>query len=267
MVTGLCLSWQIKTVMFDKTGTITHGVPRVMRVLLLVDPATLPLRKLLAVVGTAEACSEHPLGVAVTKYCKEVWRPGCCSSHAPPPPPLPTALSSSQAFPPSCLRGGLGCGVWDTPVSGLCPASLSPPLSLFSGPLPGSLPSQELKTEALGYCMDFQAVPGCGIGCKVSNVEGILAHGEHLNERAPHLNGVGGVPAETGIPGLCLCCSACQAGSGGSVPNHREHHARHATCFPFCTCTPPSPGKLQLLLCSVLHLNLDANQWQTEVVR
>ncbi|XP_071076292.1 copper-transporting ATPase 2-like [Desmodus rotundus] len=146
------MAHKIKTVMFDKTGTITHGVPRVMRVLLLVDPATLPLRKLLAVVGTAEACSEHPLGVAVTKYCKE-----------------------------------------------------------------------ELKTEALGYCMDFQAVPGCGIGCKVSNVEGILAHGEHLNERAPHLNGVGGVPAET--------------------------------------------GKLQLLFCSVLHLNLDANQWQTEVVR
>ncbi|XP_053521545.1 copper-transporting ATPase 2 isoform X2 [Artibeus jamaicensis] len=117
---------KIKTVMFDKTGTITHGAPRVMRVLLLVDPATLPLRKLLAVVGTAEACSEHPLGVAVTKYCKE-----------------------------------------------------------------------ELKTEALGYCTDFQAVPGCGIGCKVSNVEGILAHSKHLNERAPHPNGVGSVPAET----------------------------------------------------------------------
>lgn len=68
---------QIKTVMFDKTGTITHGVPRVMRFLLLVDTATLSLRKVLAVVGTAEASSEHPLGVAVTKYCKEVcgsWR-------------------------------------------------------------------------------------------------------------------------------------------------------------------------------------------------
>lgn len=66
--------------MFDKTGTITHGVPKVMRVLLLVDVATLPLRKVLAVVGTAEASSEHPLGVAVTKYCKEVGRPGHCSS-------------------------------------------------------------------------------------------------------------------------------------------------------------------------------------------
>ncbi|XP_047409631.1 copper-transporting ATPase 2 isoform X5 [Sciurus carolinensis] len=102
------MAHKVKTVMFDKTGTITYGVPRVMRVLLLADVATLPLRKVLAVVGTAEASSEHPLGVAVTKYCKE-----------------------------------------------------------------------ELGTETLGYCTDFQAVPGCGIGCKVSNVEGILAHSEH----------------------------------------------------------------------------------------
>nr|XP_054520942.1 copper-transporting ATPase 2 isoform X12 [Pan troglodytes] len=117
---------KIKTVMFDKTGTITHGVPRVMRVLLLGDVATLPLRKVLAVVGTAEASSEHPLGVAVTKYCKE-----------------------------------------------------------------------ELGTETLGYCTDFQAVPGCGIGCKVSNVEGILAHSERpLRALASHLNEAGSLPAE-----------------------------------------------------------------------
>ncbi|XP_019524434.1 PREDICTED: copper-transporting ATPase 2 isoform X1 [Hipposideros armiger] len=122
------MAHKINTVMFDKTGTITHGVPKVMRVLLLVDTATLPLRKVLAVVGTAEASSEHPLGVAVTKYCKE-----------------------------------------------------------------------ELGTEALGYCTDFQAVPGCGIGCKVSSVEGILAHREHLSEQAAPLNGVGSVPVETDV--------------------------------------------------------------------
>uniref|UniRef100_A0A8D1CMA1 Copper-transporting ATPase 2 n=1 Tax=Sus scrofa TaxID=9823 RepID=A0A8D1CMA1_PIG len=117
----------IKTVMFDKTGTITHGVPKVMRVLLLVDVATLPLRKVLAVVGTAEASSEHPLGVAVTRYCKE-----------------------------------------------------------------------ELGTETLGYCTDFQAVPGCGIGCKVSNVEGVLAQGERQQGRpTAHRNGVSSMPSET----------------------------------------------------------------------
>uniref|UniRef100_A0A8C0E4J1 Copper-transporting ATPase 2 n=1 Tax=Balaenoptera musculus TaxID=9771 RepID=A0A8C0E4J1_BALMU len=121
------MAHKIKTVMFDKTGTITHGVPRVMRVLLLVDVATLPLRKVLAVVGTAEASSEHPLGAAVTRHCKE-----------------------------------------------------------------------ELGTETLGYCTDFQAVPGCGIGCKVSNVEGILAQDERpRGQPTAHLNGVSSVPVET----------------------------------------------------------------------
>ncbi|XP_008564060.1 PREDICTED: copper-transporting ATPase 2 isoform X6 [Galeopterus variegatus] len=123
------MAHKIKTVMFDKTGTITHGAPRVMRFLLLVDVAALPLRKVLAVVGTAEASSEHPLGVAVTRYCKE-----------------------------------------------------------------------ELGTETLGYCTDFQAVPGCGIGCKVSSVDGLLAHSEHrLGEWATHVNGVGSPPAEKDI--------------------------------------------------------------------
>lgn len=68
-----CISLlQIHVVMFDKTGTITNGVPRVTRVLVLWEMARMPLRKILAVVGTAEASSEHPLGMAVAKHCKEV---------------------------------------------------------------------------------------------------------------------------------------------------------------------------------------------------
>uniref|UniRef100_A0A671TBM5 Copper-transporting ATPase 2 n=1 Tax=Sinocyclocheilus anshuiensis TaxID=1608454 RepID=A0A671TBM5_9TELE len=94
------MAHKVGAVMFDKTGTITNGVPQVTRVLVLWDRARLPLRKVLAVVGTAEASSEHPLGMAVAKHCKE-----------------------------------------------------------------------ELGTETLGYCHDFQAVPGCGISCKVSNIE------------------------------------------------------------------------------------------------
>ncbi|KAM9334150.1 copper-transporting ATPase 2 [Symphorus nematophorus] len=97
------MAHKVRVVMFDKTGTITNGVPRVTRVLVLWEVARMPLRKILAVVGTAEASSEHPLGMAVAKHCKEE----------------------------------LGCGV-------------------------------------LGYCRDFQAVPGCGISCRVSNVEHLL---------------------------------------------------------------------------------------------
>ncbi|KAM8871457.1 LOW QUALITY PROTEIN: copper-transporting ATPase 2-like [Synchiropus picturatus] len=97
------MAHKINVVMFDKTGTITNGVPRVTRVLVLWELARMPLRKILAVVGTAEASSEHPLGMAVTKHCKE-----------------------------------------------------------------------ELGTDLLGYCQDFQAVPGCGISCRVSNVEHLL---------------------------------------------------------------------------------------------
>uniref|UniRef100_A0A670I0P6 Copper-transporting ATPase 2 n=1 Tax=Podarcis muralis TaxID=64176 RepID=A0A670I0P6_PODMU len=111
----------VQTVMFDKTGTITYGVPRVMRVLLLGDAgATLSLKKVLAVVGTAEASSEHPLGMAVTKYCKE-----------------------------------------------------------------------ELGREILGYCKDFQAVPGCGISCNVGSIEVVLGETEQLlSHPNPHLGDI-----------------------------------------------------------------------------
>uniref|UniRef100_A0A8C9VWX7 P-type Cu(+) transporter n=1 Tax=Scleropages formosus TaxID=113540 RepID=A0A8C9VWX7_SCLFO len=90
----------IQTVVFDKTGTITYGTPRVVQVKLLVEGNHMPRSRLLAIVGTAENNSEHPLGAAVTKYCK-----------------------------------------------------------------------QELGTESLGTCTDFQTVPGCGIRCQVSNTE------------------------------------------------------------------------------------------------
>lgn len=63
--------------MFDKTGTITNGVPQVTRVLVLWDKARMSLRKVLAVVGTAEASSEHPLGMAVAKHCKQVGKGVC----------------------------------------------------------------------------------------------------------------------------------------------------------------------------------------------
>ncbi|XP_075395622.1 copper-transporting ATPase 1 isoform X2 [Tenrec ecaudatus] len=97
------MAHKVKVVVFDKTGTITHGTPVVNQVKVLVESNRISRSKILAIVGTAESNSEHPLGAAVTKYCK-----------------------------------------------------------------------QELDTETLGTCLDFQVVPGCGISCKVTNIEGLL---------------------------------------------------------------------------------------------
>uniref|UniRef100_A0A8K9V7V0 P-type Cu(+) transporter n=1 Tax=Oncorhynchus mykiss TaxID=8022 RepID=A0A8K9V7V0_ONCMY len=96
---------KIQTVMFDKTGTITYGAPNVIQVKIVVEGNRMPRSRLLAIVGTAENNSEHPLGAAITKYCK-----------------------------------------------------------------------QELGTESLGVCAEFQAVPGCGIRCQVSNTETLASN-------------------------------------------------------------------------------------------
>ncbi|XP_026558887.1 copper-transporting ATPase 1 [Pseudonaja textilis] len=97
------MAHKVKVVMFDKTGTITHGTPVVVQMKMLVESNRIPRKKVLALVGTAESHSEHPLGAAITKYCK-----------------------------------------------------------------------QELDADTLGACTDFQVVPGCGISCKVTNIEALL---------------------------------------------------------------------------------------------
>ncbi|XP_076147849.1 copper-transporting ATPase 1 [Alosa pseudoharengus] len=97
------MAHRIQSVVFDKTGTITYGAPKVVQVRMVVEGNRVPRSRLLAIVGTAENHSEHPLGAAITRYCK-----------------------------------------------------------------------QELGTESLGTCTDFQSVPGCGIRCQVSNTEGLL---------------------------------------------------------------------------------------------
>jgi len=59
------------TVVFDKTGTVTYGVPHVADVLMLTaDKSDSTLRRLLAIVGTAESCSEHPMAGAIVKHAK-----------------------------------------------------------------------------------------------------------------------------------------------------------------------------------------------------
>ncbi|KAF7702381.1 copper-transporting ATPase 1 isoform X1 [Silurus meridionalis] len=65
------MAHKIQSVVFDKTGTITYGTPRVMQVKILVEGNRMARSKLLAVIGTAENNSEHPLGAAITRFCKQ----------------------------------------------------------------------------------------------------------------------------------------------------------------------------------------------------
>ena len=58
--------------MFDKTGTLTFGKPEMTKVCLFVDQTVCSIGKFLALVGTAEANSEHPIAIAITKFVKEV---------------------------------------------------------------------------------------------------------------------------------------------------------------------------------------------------
>ncbi|KAM9766558.1 copper-transporting ATPase 2 [Menidia menidia] len=145
------MAHKIGVVMFDKTGTITNGVPRVTRVLVLWEMARMPLRKILALVGTAEASSEHPLGLAVAKHCKD-----------------------------------------------------------------------ELCSDVLGYCQDFQAVPGCGISCRVSSVEHLLQ--QEGDERFPL---PGATTDESSLPPAEEPCPPAVAKSYSVLIGNREWMRRN----------------------------------------
>ena len=67
---------KVKCVVFDKTGTITHGVPVVTKIILFdaikdqISGYSRYLKRLLAVIGTAENNSEHPIANAICTYVK-----------------------------------------------------------------------------------------------------------------------------------------------------------------------------------------------------
>lgn len=73
------------TVVFDKTGTITEGKPRVISMVSLKSTTSLPLPTLvshliiqwiwngillfqMSIIGSAESFSEHPIGSAITAF-------------------------------------------------------------------------------------------------------------------------------------------------------------------------------------------------------
>ncbi len=61
---ALEITHKIKTIVFDKTGTITEGKPVVTDIIPLVD---IESKRLLQFAGSAEKGSEHPLGEAIVK--------------------------------------------------------------------------------------------------------------------------------------------------------------------------------------------------------
>ncbi|KAK3860857.1 hypothetical protein Pcinc_033120 [Petrolisthes cinctipes] len=62
---------KVKSIVFDKTGTITRGTPTLAKLSIFVDETVCTLAQFLAVVGVAENNSEHPIAIAITKFCKQ----------------------------------------------------------------------------------------------------------------------------------------------------------------------------------------------------
>lgn len=60
---------KVRAVMFDKTGTITHGVLSVAKVFLISRDRS--ASDVLAAAGAAEAGSEHPVGTAIVKFARQ----------------------------------------------------------------------------------------------------------------------------------------------------------------------------------------------------
>lgn len=68
---------KVSAIMFDKTGTITHGVLSVARLFLFSKNTTIP--EILSASGAAEAGSEHPVGAAIVKFARQAL--GCTQSE------------------------------------------------------------------------------------------------------------------------------------------------------------------------------------------
>lgn len=63
---------KVKCFAFDKTGTITKGTPVLVYAGVITHTKDITLNVLMAIVGTAEASSEHPIARAIVDYAKQL---------------------------------------------------------------------------------------------------------------------------------------------------------------------------------------------------
>ncbi|XP_012247465.1 copper-transporting ATPase 1 isoform X2 [Bombus impatiens] len=117
---------KVKCIVFDKTGTITHGIPMVTKINLFVNETAYSLAKFLVIICTAETNSEHPIASAIVRYVKET-----------------------------------------------------------------------IGSETTGQCMNFQAVAGCGLKCKVSHISTTLADALKSDKILNYINEVKRLPSGT----------------------------------------------------------------------
>ncbi|XP_024082978.1 copper-transporting ATPase 1 isoform X3 [Cimex lectularius] len=61
---------KVKCVVFDKTGTITRGIPSVSKICLFISDVEFSIEKLLCLVGIAESNSKHPIAGAIVEFVK-----------------------------------------------------------------------------------------------------------------------------------------------------------------------------------------------------
>ncbi|KZS15183.1 Copper transporting pATPase, ATP7a-like protein [Daphnia magna] len=102
---------KVKTVVFDKTGTITRGFPMVTTIVQLVDDAVFYLPKMMAIIGIAETNSEHPIASAITKFVKEALKTDlvakCSDFHTVPGCGLRCQVSNLDEMEKSLLQSPL----------------------------------------------------------------------------------------------------------------------------------------------------------------
>uniref|UniRef100_A0AC34GMJ1 Uncharacterized protein n=1 Tax=Panagrolaimus sp. ES5 TaxID=591445 RepID=A0AC34GMJ1_9BILA len=66
------ITQKVKTVVFDKTGTITEGHPRVIKVYATLPQTVLSFKSVCAIAGSVESNSEHPIGSSIVNFTKDL---------------------------------------------------------------------------------------------------------------------------------------------------------------------------------------------------